>query len=777
MRKKLESLSELSCFTFIKKLSTENRQRRRKMKKLIILISLMGILGIFSLVQAQVDTLTILHLNDTHSHILPYGPKDAEGNWTWGGMARIATLVGMNRMSANKVMLLHAGDFFVGDFMFQRYLGVAELEIMKAFKYDALAVGNHEFDLSPSTLKYVLNEAGFPGEGFPVLCANLDLSEDPALGYFVKPYTIKEYGDLKIGIFGLLTETTNQISNPSPVVVLPAIDHAQAWVDTLEAHNCDIIILLSHLGFEYEQLVASSVSGIDIIVGGHSHDVLTSPAQIGNTLLLQAGEFGRYLGKLTLYLNDKDILSWEYELQSVDSSVPEEPSLAYLIDSLASEVEANPWFGSVYTEVITQAGNEIKKPLGEGLFKDSPLGNIVSDAFRDKTRTDIAFYPQGFCSQTIYPGPVKGADIFQAIPYGFDPVTGLGFKVATFETDGMSIIYGLEFAVYNLPYAEDFFLHSSNFSYAYNSSDPPGSRIDYSSTSVNGQPLDPFSTYTVTVPEGVVPYLSQIPGFQINDLVLTDYFVYTVVRDFMISRALDQPLFSPTKLSASALSAKDCKPSHSGIFYYTEGRVIDLALLSDSEEGVIAISDAVDICLENGSIDNPGIANSLKSKLKKVHFFLQTGEYNKALHHLKAFKKHIKAQSGKHISTETADKLIYLADKLEENIWTSPIVARVTQTSNQVPEDFQLLQNYPNPFNPQTEIAYYLPEASYVKLTIYNIRGQKVKVLVDEYQNAGARKVTWDGRDKNGEGVASGIYLYRLQAGEVVQTKKMSLLK
>ncbi len=775
MRSEVNAKNSISSVS-TKKAVNSNFHRSIKMKKSIILVSLLGILGIFSLAQAQVDTLTILHLNDTHSHILPYGPKDSEGNWTWGGMARIATLVGMNKMSFNKVMLLHAGDVFLGDFMFQKYLGVAELEIMKALEYDAMAVGNHEFDLYPSTLKYVLNEAGFPAEGFPVLCANLDISSDPELGYFVQPYTIKEYGDLRVGIFGLLTETTNQISNPSPVVVLPALGEAQAWVDTLEAHNCDLIILLSHLGFEYDELVASSVSGIDVIVGGHTHTVIASPVQIGNTLLLQAGEFGRYLGKLTLYLNDKDIQSWEYELQSVDSSIPEEPTLAYMISGLASGVEANPWFGPVYTKVIAQVGNEIKKPLGEGLFKDTPLGNLVSDAFRDKTKTDIVFYPQGFCSQTIYPGPIKGADIFQAIPYGFDPATGLGFKLATFETDGMSIIYGLEFAVYNLPYMEDFFLHSSNFSYAYNSSNTPGSRVDYSSISVNGQPLDPFSTYTVTVPDGVVPFLSQIPGFQINNLVITEYFMYTVVRDFMISASEDGLLLQACRRSPSASSGKYSVSTSSPVFYFTQGRVIDLALLSNPEDGVVALSEVVDLCLENGSIDNPGIANSLKSKLNQIHRFLQGGEYNKALHHLEIFQKHVKTQSGKHISSETAGKLIYLADKLKENIWNSPFIAKGIKT-NTMPDDFQLFQNYPNPFNPQTEIAYSIPEDSYVELTIYNIMGQKVKVLVNGYQSAGTRSVIWDGCDQSGERVASGIYLYKLQAGELTQTKKMSLLK
>ena len=197
----------------------------------------------FSLAQAQVDTLTLMHVNDTHSHLLPYGPKDSDGNWTWGGMARMATLIGMTRMTEPNVMLFHSGDLFVGDFMFQEYVGVAELEIMKALGYTALELGNHEFDLYPSTLKYVLNQAGFPAQGFPVLCANLDMTADPELDYFVQPYIIQEISGVRVGVFGLMTELTNQISNPSPVVVLPPLAQAQAWVDTLRiGHDCDLVI-------------------------------------------------------------------------------------------------------------------------------------------------------------------------------------------------------------------------------------------------------------------------------------------------------------------------------------------------------------------------------------------------------------------------------------------------------------------------------------------------------------------------------------------------------
>lgn len=742
------------------------------MKKALLLLGIAGILGLLSLAQAQADTLTILHVNDTHSHLLPYGPKDAEGNWTWGGMARIATLIGMNRMTQPNVMVLHAGDIFVGDFMFQAYLGIAELEIMKGLGYDAMAVGNHEFDLYPSTFKYVLNEAGFPGEGFPVLCANLDISGDPEMAYFVKPYTIKEYGDIKVGIFGLLTDLTNQIANPSPVVVLPPLSVAQDWVDSLRfGHECDLVILLSHLGIDGEQLVGSYVSGIDVIVGGHSHTALESPIQIGNTLLLQAGEFGKYVGKLSAVVKNKassenadqeallrlshghgSIESWSYELLRVDSSIPEEPTLAAMIDNLAAGIEADPRFGPVYTEVVARASVELKKPLGEGLCKDNALGNLISDAFRDLTGTDIAIQPQGFISQTIYQGEVKGADIFQAVPYGFDEASGLGLKLFTFETDGASLVSGLEFSAYNLPYVEDFFLHGSNFSYVYDLGCPPGSRVDYSSLTIGDQPLDPSAIYSVTVPDGVVPFLTQIPGFQVNNLSETGVFVYEAARDFLVS--------------------------HSPIAYYSEGRVIDLVSFQEPLAGVSALADVVELFEENGSIEKPSVAIGLRRQLDRVRRHLEGNRHEQAARAVEFFKIRVRfVTSSGCVSSWSSERLIYLAEKLMESIpgaFTKLAEAEIEQS---LPEGFQLFQNYPNPFNPETQIAYNLPEDADVKLTIYNMLGQQVRVLVEGRQRAGENTVIWDGRNGNGQRVSSGVYFYKLEAGELVQTKKMSLIK
>jgi 5'-nucleotidase/UDP-sugar diphosphatase len=721
------------------------------MKRWKLFVTMIAVFAIFSAARAQVDTLTILHLGDTHSHLTPYGPKDSDGNPTLGGMARLATLIGMTRMSEPNVMLFHSGDLFVGDFMFQEYVGVAELEIMKAMQYDALELGNHEFDLYPSTLEYVLNQADFPDQGFPVLCANLDMSNDPTLGYFVKPYIIKEIGGLRIGIFGLLTELTNQISNPTPLTVLPPLSEAPRWVDTLRTgHDCDLVILLSHLGVFEDQMLASTVGGIDIILGGHTHTTLPEPIQIGNTLIAHAGEFAGHLGKLQIITQDGAIQSWSYNLMNVDSSIPAEPNLAGMIDYLVTGVEADPRFGPVYTQTIATAATDIWKSLGEGVVKDNALGNMVADAIRGITGTQIAIQPQGFIAENICSGPVKGNEIFRAVPYGFDQQTGLGLKLVTFETDGMSIMAGLEFAAYNLPYVEDFFLHGSNLSYAYTSNLDPGSRVDYSSIMVDGQPINPFGTYTVVTEDAVVPFFSLVPGFNVNNLVMTGLSLYNVVRDYMID--------------------------NSPVSYYAEGRVIDLALLSQPIAGVDALSDVVSLYYQNGSIANQEAEDMLQIKLKVVRGSLERGQLFPAFRQLGAFKTKVEnLQRLSWISAFSADKLLYLADEFGEAFYPSGKKQKID--NEPLPNDFDLLQNFPNPFNPETRISYTIPGGSDVSIDIYDLLGQKIRTLVDSYQSPGNYTVIWNGCDQIGRRVASGIYFYKMQAGDFTQTRKMSLMK
>jgi hypothetical protein len=448
----------------------------------------------------------------------------------------------------------------------------------------------------------------------------------------------------------------------------------------------------------------------------------------------------------------KSIWSWDYQLLSVDQSVPEEPTVAAVVDNLAAGVEADPRFGPVYTDIIAQASIDLPKPLGEGLIKDNALGNLISDAFRNRTGTDIAIQPQGFISQTIYQGAVKGADIFQAVPYGFDETSGLGLKLITFETDGISLISGLEFSVYNLPPVEDFFLHGSNLSYVYNLANSPGSRVEYSTIMINGAPLDPAATYSVTVPDAVVPFLSEIPGFQVNNLQETDLFVYEVVRDFMMA--------------------------NSPVAFYAEGRVIDLMWLEEPLVGVSALADVVNLFEENGSIERSSVAEGLRRQLDRARRHLEGDRYQQAAQAVEFFQTRVRfLTSLGAISSWSSERLIYLAEQLTESIPGAFTKLAEAESEQTLPRGFQLFQNYPNPFNPETHISYSLSEGTDVRLAIYNVLGQEIKVLVDGYQNAGSNTVVWDGRNQKGERVSSGIYFYKLQAGEIVQTRKMSLMK
>jgi 5'-nucleotidase / UDP-sugar diphosphatase len=704
---------------------------------------------------ARADTtVTILHVNDSHSHLLPYGPKDAHGDGTLGGLARVATVIERARAKDPGALFLHGGDLFVGDFMFQEYMGAPELQILKALGADALVLGNHEFDLYSSTLKGVLAGAGFPDQGFPILSANLDTSADAEFSQFVQPYVIKQVAGVKVGILGLTTDYTNQGSNPAPIVVQPPIDVAQAWVDELRnGQGCNLVVVLSHLGVDMDQVLASSVSGIDVIVGGHSHTLLAEPIAVGNTLIVQAGEFYGHVGRLQLRVHHGTVRRWSYKLIDVDSSIPPDRAVQATIDDLRTGIEADPRFGPVYTQVVGQAAVDLAKPMGSGLCRDNPLGNLAADALREVTGTDIALQPQGFMSQTIWAGPITGADVFQAFPYGFDQDTGLGLKVATFRTTGQSLLAGLEFALYNLPYMDDFFLHAAGLSMVCNTSRDPGQRVVYSEVRINGQPIDPAASYTVTAPDGVVPFLGQIPGFTIDDLNISDHFLYQVMRDYLCA--------------------------HSPAVAHAEGRVLDLTSLSPPVEGAGALSDVVALFRTNGWINPPRIANQLTAILLQLQGHLRAGRVLAANADLERFQSAIAdARRGRHLAAIAAERLSYLAGVLAGEI--PPPREHIAQASPESPQPAPaeaLTLAVSGPCRDRARIQYRLPGESDVSVMVMDVLGRLVRTLVNEREGEGERAILWDGRSDCGTRVPSGKYFVMLQAGAGRRVASLLLIK
>ena len=490
----------------------------------------------------QTDTLTIFHVNDTHSHLMPWGEKNEQGIPMKGGIARVTTVLQQERAMAKNTLLLHAGDFSVGDAMWNKYMDVPELKILQKLGWDALTIGNHEFEISPDTLQNVLQRAGYPMEGFDLLSANMDFGEMTELAELIQPYTIKTVGNLKIGIFGLTTETTNDFSKPAPVVVTSAVQAARAMVDTLRG-KCDFIILLSHLGILLEPSVLDSlaVTGqfIDLVVSGHDHIPLQEPIyhQVGGkvTPIVCSGSYYEYLGKLVVSFAPETGLKVEdYKLIPITPDVPEDPEIGQMVRNLAAEIEADPRYGPMYTEIIAEAQQEITLKSGYG-WKDCGLGNLVTDAFRDTTHTDFAIDVWGFMRQNISKGPLTGADIFQAVSAGYDPETGLGMNLVTFELSGFQLRLGLNFALTNSLTIPDFRLQVSGLQIHYSSETGEAVITSFIDTNT-GQPVSSFTNYSITTTDGLASFLS-LAGLTPKNLQPTGISEYAAVRDFIIKNS------------------------------------------------------------------------------------------------------------------------------------------------------------------------------------------------------------------------------------------------
>ncbi len=255
--------------------------------------------------------LTILHSNDMHSRIEPI-PDDGRKYAGLGGMARRAAIIKKIRAAEENVLLLDAGDIFQGTPYFNFFGGELEFKLMSEMKYDAATIGNHDFDNGTDGLYKML-----PHANFPFLCANYDFSRNILHNHF-QPYKIFQKDQLKIGVFGLGIELKGLVNDhlSNGTRYLDPIAIAKEMVLELEKKNCHLIICLSHLGYKYsrdkvsDHTLAEQVSGIDLIIGGHTHTFLETPTLYKNregheTIINQVGWAGIRLGRIDYVFNRK----------------------------------------------------------------------------------------------------------------------------------------------------------------------------------------------------------------------------------------------------------------------------------------------------------------------------------------------------------------------------------------------------------------------------------------------------------------------------------------
>ena len=246
---------------------------------------------------AQNRQLVILHTNDTHSQIEPFTYK-ADTNV--GGFLRREAVIRETREQNANVLLFDAGDFSQGTPYFNFFKGYVEVKLMNAMGYDAVTLGNHEFDNGCHALGKRLRKAKFQ-----VLCANYEF-KDKLLRKVVKPYAVMECGGLKVGVFGLLVDVAPLVS-PDVSAELQYLDPvvcARNCVEALKKQGCQLIICLSHLGIDESMMndftLAKSVPDIDIIIGGHSHIEMQEPRVIGKTRIYQMTSKGKCIGRISL---------------------------------------------------------------------------------------------------------------------------------------------------------------------------------------------------------------------------------------------------------------------------------------------------------------------------------------------------------------------------------------------------------------------------------------------------------------------------------------------
>lgn len=455
--------------------------------------------------------LTIMHMNDTHAHadLLP----------------NMMTAIKEVRAEDPEALLFNAGDVFSGTLYFNEYHGKADLALLNMMNLDAMVFGNHEFDLGSSENGHKSLSEFVSAAKFPLLGTNVDFSGDAFMNKLVKnEFTdspedgkvfdgmVKEVNGEKIGIFGLTTEDTANISSPVNVKFLNYIKEAERAVQAFEEMGINKIVAVTHLGYDSnpdfgnDLQLATYVDGIDVVVGGHSHTQLTEPVVVNKdekgtekepTVVVQAYQYSQLLGKLQVEFDGNGVVIGQAG-KLIDVASKEE-------DSEAAAILA-PYEEKI-TELSTQESGAIaKKTLANPRLTDSDvsvraneteLGNLVTDAMLAKAKerypeTVIAFQNGGGIRAAIEEGPITIGEIISVLPFGNDPVV--------VELSGEEIKQILEHSVSQAPAESGGFLHVAGMKFTYDSTKESGSRVISMYVNENGeyQEIQANQKYLVT---------------------------------------------------------------------------------------------------------------------------------------------------------------------------------------------------------------------------------------------------------------------------------------
>ncbi|RBI87587.1 multifunctional 2',3'-cyclic-nucleotide 2'-phosphodiesterase/5'-nucleotidase/3'-nucleotidase [Rhodosalinus halophilus] len=453
-------------------------------------------------------TLHILHINDLHSRLEPISrfdstcsPEDDAAGECFGGVARLKTLIDARRaeLEGENLLVLDAGDQFQGSLFFTTYQGQAAAEFMAMIGFDAMALGNHEFNLGPAKLADFVDALPFP-----VISGSLDLSQSEELGGKVGRTLVLEVGGERIGLVSAVAADTPELSSPGPdVIFMDEIDSIAAQVEVLEARGVDKIVALTHVGLTHDIRIAEAVEGIDAIVGGHSHTYLSAsdPDRAGayptyatapdGTMvpIVQAYAYSKYLGHLTLTFDDAgNVTLAEGDTILVGPDIAKDEAVADRVAALAEPIREK------MQEVVAETTAPIDGARESCRARECEMGNLVADAMLDRVRDQgiqIAIQNGGGLRASIDAGEVSMGEVLTVLPFQN--------TLATFQLEGEDVLAALENGVSQIEEGAGRFPQVAGLKYTFDASAEPGSRVSDVMVMMEGdwQPLDPEATYGV----------------------------------------------------------------------------------------------------------------------------------------------------------------------------------------------------------------------------------------------------------------------------------------
>lgn len=464
------------------------------MKRLLLSAAALGLTA----GMASADyTLTILQTNDFHARFEPIskydGPCGAEDNTEgkcFGGTARLVTAIAEARGRTNNSILVDGGDQFQGTLFYTHYKGQMAAEMMNKLGYDGMTVGNHEFDDGPEVLA-----AFMAAVDFPVLMSNADVSAEPLLASTLAKSTVIERGGEKIGLIGLTPEDTPELASPGyNVTFSEPVAAVQGEVDRLTATGVNKIIVLSHSSYAVDQMVAANTTGVDVIVGGHSNTLLSNtneraegayPTMVGDTAIVQAYAYGKYLGELNVTFDDAgNVTEAKGEPILIDAAVTEDAATVARVAELAQPLE------EIRNTVVAEAADALEGDRAVCRVQECTMGNMIANAMLARVADqgiDVALQNSGGIRASIDAGDVTKGEVLTVLPFQN--------TLSTFQVTGAVLVAALENGVSEIEEVAGRFPQVAGMTFTVDAVAEAGSRV--SDVMIGGAPVDLEKVYGV----------------------------------------------------------------------------------------------------------------------------------------------------------------------------------------------------------------------------------------------------------------------------------------